>query len=340
MTVSNAHLSFGSEFADHMILAEYQDDVGWGKFRIEPYTPFSLDPASAVFHYGQSIFEGLKAYRGADGRVYIFRPQKYLERLNASARRMHMPALDRVEALSALTELVRREQDAVPSGDGTALYLRPAMIASEPFLGVRPARRYIFFVIASPAGPYYDDERPLRIRVEDKYVRAVQGGVGAAKTAANYAGSLLAAEEACRDGFDQVLWLDGMRREYLEEVGTMNVMLRLGGEVVTPPLGGTILPGVIRASVLTLLSDWGIPATERAISINEVVAASGAGSLREAWGTGTAAGIVPIGELAYKGQHLVVNGGSTGELSERLRIALADIQYGRAADMHNWMLAV
>jgi branched-chain amino acid aminotransferase len=251
-----------------------------------------------------------------------------------------MPALELNEALPALTELVRRERDSVPAGDGMALYLRPAMIASEPFLGVRPAKRYTFFAIASPAGPYYDDEQPLRIRVEDRYTRAAQGGIGAAKTGANYAASLLATEKAHRDGFDQVLWLDGMRREYLEEAGTMNIMLRLGDEVVTPPLGGTILPGVMRDSVLRLLRDWGIPASERAVSVNEVVDASNAGTLREAWGTGTASGIVPIGELAYRSQSLVINGGVAGELSDRLKTALADIQYGRTPDRHKWTVLV
>ena len=253
---------------------------------------------------------------------------------------MCMPALDPTECFSALIDFVRREQDAVPAGDGTSFYLRPAMIASEPFLGVRPAKRYLFFVIASPAGSYYDEERPLRIRVEDRYIRAAQGGLGAAKTGANYAASLLASEEAHRDGFDQVVWLDAARSEYLEEMGTMNIMLRLGGEVVTPPLGGTILPGVIRDSVLRLLSDWGIPVTERAISVDEVVAAAGSGTLQEAWGTGTAAGIVPIGELEYRNQRLVINGGAAGELSGRLKTALADIQYGRAPDRHTWTVAV
>jgi branched-chain amino acid aminotransferase len=251
-----------------------------------------------------------------------------------------MPALNPTECFSALIDFVRREQEAVPAGDGKSLYLRPAMIASEPFLGVRPAKRYLFFVIASPAGSYYGDERPLRIRVEDRYIRAALGGLGAAKTGANYAASLLAAEEARRDGFDQVVWLDAARSENLEEVGTMNIMLRVNGEVVTPPLGGTILPGVIRDSVLTLLHDWGLPVRERALSIDEVVAASVNGTLREAWGTGTAAGIVPIGELEYKSQRLVINGGVAGELSGRLQIALADIQYGRAPDGHEWTVAV
>jgi branched-chain amino acid aminotransferase len=335
----NASLSFGTTFTDHMLLAEYEDGVGWSIFRIEAYAPFSLDPATAVFHYGQAIFDGLKAYRGNDGRVRLFRPRDYIQRLNASAQRLCMPTLDPAAALSALIEYVRSEQDAVAAGVGRSLYLRPAMIASEPFLGVRPAKRYLFFVIASPAGSYYDDERPLRIRVEDQYARAAQGGVGAAKTGANYAASLLAAEEAHRNGFDQVLWLDGTR-EYLEETGTMNVMLRLDDEVVTPPLCGTILPGVTRDSVLRLLADWGIPATERPVSIEEVVRASNDGTLREAWGTGTASGIVPIAELAYQTKNLVIGAGTSGELCGRLKIALADIQYGRTPDSHKWTLAV
>jgi branched-chain amino acid aminotransferase len=331
-----ASLSFGTVFTENMLLAEYKDGVGWSTFRVQPYAPFSLDPATAVFHYGQAVFDGLKAYRGNDGQIRLFRPSTYIERLNASARRMCMPVLDLKQAIRALIELVRSVQNSVPAGDGMSLYLRPAMIASEPFLGVRPAKRYLFFVIASPSGPYYEDEKALRIRVENRYARAVRGGVGAAKTGANYAASLLAAEEAYQDGFDQVLWLDGTRHEYLEEAGTMNIMLRLGSEVVTPPLGGTILPGVMRNSALRLLRDWGITAIERAISVNEVVAASGEGTLREAWGTGTASGIVPIGELAYRSQNLVINGGTAGELAERLKTALADIQYGRTPDRHKW----
>jgi branched-chain amino acid aminotransferase len=333
------HLSFGTIFTDHMLRAEYEEGRGWLNYRIEPYGPLSFDPAAAVLHYGQSVFDGLKAFRSDDGRVRLFRPEKHIERLSASARRLCMPALDSA-ALSWLVEFVRTEQDSVPSTPGTSLYVRPTIVATEAFLGVRPARSYSFFVIASPVGAYYSGDMPLKTRIEDKYVRAAPGGLGAAKTGANYVASLLAAEEAQAAGFDQVLWLDGLERRYLEEVGTMNVMLRTGDEVLTPPSGDTILAGVIRDSALTLLRESGVPVSERPIAVNEIIAGARNGTLQEAWGTGTAAGISPISELGYKDERYLINEARPGDLSERLVSTLAGIQYARVRDTHGWTVLV
>ncbi len=333
-------LGFGTIFTDHMFVADFQEEKGWYDPRVEPYGPIPLDPAAAVLHYAQAIFDGLKAFRGTDGTVRLFRPQKHIERMNNSARRMCIPPLDPEFALQSLVTLVGLEQAWVPSSVGTALYVRPVIIASEPFLGVRPAKSYIYYVILSPVGAYYaEGMNPVKIRVEDQHVRAIPG-VGAAKTGGNYAASLYAAEEAHQAGFTQVLWLDARERKYVDEVGTMNIMFRIGDEVVTPPLAGTILPGVTRDSALTLLREWGLKATERQIAIDEVIAAARAGSLREAWGTGTAAVISPVGELSYKGERSVINGGTIGELTQRLYQAIVDIQYARVPDTHGWTVAV
>jgi branched-chain amino acid aminotransferase len=335
-------LGFGTVFTDHMFVADFQEEKGWYDPRIEPYGPISLDPAAAVLHYAQGIFDGLKAFRGKDGRVRLFRPQKHVERMNGSARRLCIPGLDPELGLRSLVELVRLEQDWVPSSVGTALYIRPTVIASEPFLGVRPAKRYLYFVILSPVGAYYKEGmNPVKIRVEDKYVRAAEGGTGGAKTGGNYAASLLAAEEAHAAGFTQVLWLDGAQRKYVDEVGTMNIMMRIGDEVLTPPLTtSTILPGVTRDSVLTLLREWGVPVAERPIAIDEVIQAAHRGTLREVWGTGTAAVISPVGELAYKTERLVIGGGKTGELTQKLYDAIVDIQYARVPDTRGWTVAI
>jgi len=334
-------LGFGTVFTDHMFLADFQEEKGWYDPRIEPYGPLTLDPATAVLHYAQAIFEGLKAFRGLDGRVRLFRPDKHIERLNNSARRMCIPPLDSDLALRSIMELVGLERDWVPSSLGTSLYVRPTIIATEPFLGVRPAKSYIYYVILSPVGAYYPEGmNPVKILVIEEYIRAAEGGVGAAKTGGNYAASLLPAEEAHHAGFTQVLYLDAVHRRYVEEVGTMNIMFRFDGEVVTPPLAGTILAGVTRDSALSLLREWGIRVSERPIAIDEVVAAARSGALREAWGTGTAAVISPVGELAYKGERIVINAGRIGELTERLYRAIVDIQYGRVADTRGWTLEV
>ncbi len=337
----DADLGFGQLFTDHMFLADFQEEKGWYDPRVEPYGPLSLDPAAAVLHYAQAVFDGLKAFRGADGKVRLFRPQKHVERMNHSARRMCIPPLDPELALSSITTLVRLDREWVPRTVGTSLYVRPTILATEPFLGVRPAKIYLYYVILSPVGAYYPEGMaPVKILTVDRYVRAVEGGVGGAKTAGNYAASLYASEEAKHQGYTQVLWLDGVHRKYLDEVGTMNIMLRIGDEVVTPPLTGTILPGVTRDSVLHLLRRWGIPVSERQISIDDVVHAHSRGALREVWGTGTAAVISPVGELAYRDLRMVINNGRIGSLTQRLYDAIVGIQYGQAPDLDGWTVEV
>lgn len=335
-------LRFGTVFTDYMAIMQYEEGSGWSDPRIIPYGPLSLDPAAAVLHYAQAIFDGAKAFQGQDGVVRLFRPRKHLERMLHSAERLCIPAFDAERVLDALLTLVDLERAWVPGAPGTALYIRPVIIATEPFLGVRPAKSYLFYIILSPVGSYYaEGMAPLRILVSDRYVRAVEGGVGAAKAAGNYAASLLAAEEAHRAGYAQVLWLDGVHRRFLDEVGTMNIMVRIGDEVITPPLTtGTILPGVTRDSVLALLQDWGVTVSERPISIDEVQEAARNGTLREVWGTGTAAVIAPVGELGYKDEAIVVNERRIGDLTQRLYDAITGIQYAHLPDTHQWMHAV
>src|SRR5216117_825189 len=337
----DSELTFGTVFTDHVFVMDFQEEKGWYDPRIEPYGPLSLDPAAAVLHYAQAVFDGLKAFRGRDGRVRLFRPQKHLERLNHSARRLCIPPLDPEQALRALVELVGLERDWVPSTLGTSLYVRPTIIANEAFLGVRSAKSYIYYVVLSPVGAYYPEGmNPTKIKVIDNYVRAVAGGLGEAKTSANYAASLYASEEAKHEGFTQVLWLDGRERKYIDEVGTMNIMLKIDGEIITPPAGGTILAGVTRDSALALMREWSLRVSERQIAIDEVAAAARRGTLEEVWGTGTAAVISPVGELAYKGERIVVNGGKIGALTKKLYDAIVGIQYGTAPDTHGWTVVV
>jgi len=335
-------LRFGQVFTDHMFLMEYDEGRGWHDGRIVPYAPFTLDPACCVLHYAQAIFDGLKAFRGADDVVRLFRVDRHSERLNRSAAALCIPPLDPKLVADSIRALVAVDEDWVPSLAGTSLYVRPTVIATENFLGVHPAKSYLYFVILSPVGAYYQEGlNPVKIMVTDKYVRAVKGGLGSAKTAANYAASIAAAEDAHAQGFTQVLYLDATERKYLEEVGTMNIMLKIGDEVITPPLAnGTILDGVTRNSVIQLLRDWGITVTERMISIDEVLAAQEAGTLEEMWGTGTAAVIAPVGELGFRdGRHTIRNGG-IGPLTQKLYDAVTGIQYGREADAHGWVEAV
>jgi branched-chain amino acid aminotransferase len=334
-------LAFGTDFTDHMFLADFQEEKGWYDPRIEPYGPLSLDPATAVLHYGQGLFEGLKAFRGKDGKIRLFRPDKHAARINRTAEKLCIPALDADMVMQSWTTLVDVDRDWVPSAVGTSLYIRPTVIASEPFLGVRPAKAYLYYVILSPVGAYYPEGMaPVKIKVIDDYVRAVVGGLGEAKTMANYAASLHAAEDAKHEGFTQVLWLDGVHRKYIEEVGTMNIMMKIGDEIITPPLAGTILAGVTRDSVLALTRAWGLRVSERPISIDEVVDAAHSGTLQEVWGTGTAAVISPVGELAYKGERIVVAGGGIGPLTQKLYDTIVGIQYGTAPDPHGWTVVV
>ena len=334
-------LACGTDFTDHMFLVDFEDEKGWYDPRIEPYGPLTLDPATAVLHYGQGLFEGLKAFRGKDGKIRLFRPDKHVARLNRTAEKMCIPTLDPDLVLKSFTTLVDLDRDWVPSTVGTSLYVRPTIIASEAFLGVRPAKKYLYFVILSPVGAYYPEGMaPVKIKVIDNYVRAVVGGLGEAKTSANYAASLHAAEDAKHEGFTQVLWLDGVHRKYIEEVGTMNIMLKIGDEIITPPLAGTILAGVTRDSVLALTREWGLRVSERPITIDEVVEAARKGTLQEVWGTGTAAVISPVGELSYKGERIVVNGGGIGPLTQKLYDTIVGIQYGTAPDPHGWTVVV
>ena len=337
----DSELGFGQIFTDHMFVADFQEEKGWYDPRVEPYGPLSLDPAAAVLHYAQAVFDGLKAFCGVDGKIRLFRPQKHVERMISSARQLCIPPLDPELALASITTLVSLERAWVPRTVGTSLYIRPTIIASEPFLGVRPAKSYIYYVILSPVGAYYPEGMaPVRIRVEEKYVRAVEGGVGGAKTGVNYAASLYASEEAKHQGYTQVLWLDGVHRKYIDEVGTMNIMVKIGDEIVTPPLAGTILPGVTRDSALTLMRHWGLRVSERPISIDEVVDAHRSGALQEVWGTGTAAVISPVGELACTGEKMVINQGRIGPLTQRLYDAIVGIQYGQAPDPNGWTVEV
>lgn len=334
-------LGFGRIFSDHMFLMEFTEGTGWHDARIVPYGALAIDPAAMVLHYGQEVFEGLKAYRGGGGQICLFRPAMNFERMNRSAERLCMPRIPVDDAIAAVEALLGVDRDWIPAARGTSLYIRPTMIATEPGLGVRPAAQYLFFIITGPVGNYYARGfEPVRILVEEKYVRAARGGLGEAKTAANYAASLRAAVAAKEKGFDQVLWLDASGRGEIEEVGTMNIFFVIGDTVVTPPLAGSILPGVTRDSVLRLLRDWGMDVAERPIGVNELSRAAADGSLREVFGTGTAAVISPVGELCFRGETCSINGGRAGELSGRLFAEITGIQYGEREDRHGWVRAV
>ncbi len=336
-----SNLGFGQHFTDHMFLMKWSKEKGWHDAEITPFQDFTVSPAAMVFHYGQAIFEGLKAYRGKDEQILLFRPKDNLERMNDSAVRMCMPRLAADKVLRALRALLYLDRDWVPSAPGASLYIRPTMVAMEPALGVRPADLYYFYIILCPVGAYYPEGfNPTKISVADKYVRAVAGGVGEAKTAGNYAASLFASQEAKKSGCTQVLWLDACEHKYLEEVGTSNIFLRINDELITPPLEGSILHGITRDSVVQLASDWGIKVTQKRISIDEVIGAIKDGSLQEIFASGTAAVISPVGELYYQGENYSVNNGQVGELAEKLFDTLQKIQFGWSEDIHGWTLRV
>lgn len=330
-------LGFGKIFTDHMFVVEYDRGKGWHSPRVEPRHPFTLDPAAMVLHYGQEIFEGLKAYHGKDDKVRLFRHRENLKRLNRSCDRMMIPAIDPDVWSAGIKELVRVDQAWIPTTHGCSLYLRPTIIATDPFLGVRPSDTYLGYVIAGPVGAYYPEGfNPVGIWVSDEYVRAVRGGVGDAKTGGNYAASLKAQMAAKEAGYSQVLWLDALERRYVEEVGTMNIFFQIDGTVITSPLTGSILPGVTRYSVIDLLRHWGVPVEERRLSIDEVMEAGKKGTLEDVFGSGTAAIITPVKEIAYKGETLLVGDGATGPTAQRLYDALLAIQYGEGDDPHGW----
>jgi branched-chain amino acid aminotransferase len=337
----DATLSFGKVFTDHMFLMDYEEGRGWHDPRVVPYAPLSMDPATSVLHYGQAVFDGLKAFRGADGTIRLFRAERHAKRLNKSCAALCIPEMDADLVRRSFEAIVAADHEWVPSAPGTSLYIRPTVIATEVMLGVHPAHRYTYFIICSPVGSYYKEGvKPVRILATDTHVRAVQGGLGEAKTAANYAASLSAQQEAERAGYTQVLWLDGVERKWIDEVGTMNIMMKIGDEVITPPLAGTILDGVTRNSILQLLRDWGMKVSERRISIDEVMQAGRDGTLKEMWGTGTAAVVSPVGELGYKGETIIIGGGQTGAVTQKLYDAIVAIQYGRAPDSHGWTSVV
>lgn len=330
-------LGFGKIFTDYMFVMDYSADKGWHDARIVPYGPLALNPASSVLHYGTEIFEGLKAYRTSDGEIRLFRPWENIRRMNNSAERLCLPEVDEEFVLSAFDRLVTLEKDWVPHEEGTSLYLRPFMYGNDPHLGVHAVHDATFVIICSPVGAYYAEGiNPVKIIIEDKDVRAVRGGTGYAKCGGNYAASLRAGKKAEEKGYTQVLWLDGVERKYIEEVGSMNVMFKIDGTIVTPALLGSVLPGITRKSCIELLKSWGYKVEERQLSVDELVAAIKDGKLEEAWGTGTAAVVSPIGTLCYENVEYTVNGSKIGEITQRLYDELTGIQWGRQPDPFSW----
>ncbi|MFD1706595.1 branched-chain amino acid aminotransferase [Siminovitchia sediminis] len=338
---SFSDLKFGKTYTDHMFIMDYSREKGWYDPRIVPYQPITLDPAATIFHYGQTIFEGLKAYKNENEEVFLFRPEENFKRLNRSSVRLCIPEVDEDLALEALVKLVSIDRDWVPDVKGTSLYIRPFTISTEPNLDVTPSQKYRFMIIMSPVGAFYKEGmNPVKIAVESEYVRAVRGGTGNAKTAGNYAAAMLVQEKASAAGYSQVLWLDGKENKYIEEVGSMNVFFKINGEVVTPELSGSILEGITRKSVIELLKHWGVPVSERRISMEEVYEAHQNGQLEEAFGTGTAAVISPIGELFWNGEIISINDNKTGELSLKIYNTLTGIQIGKEDDPFGWRVKV
>ena len=332
-------LGFGKIFTDHMFMMDYSKETGWTNARIVPFENLSIHPASTVLHYGSEIFEGLKAYRRADGKVQLFRPIENIRRMNRSAERLCLPEIPEEDALEALLKFVEVEQDWTPYSEGTSLYLRPFLFGNDESLGVHAVSNATFIIIASPVGSYYAEGiNPVKIMIEDEDVRAVRGGTGYAKCGGNYAASNRAGERAAQQGYSQVLWLDGVERKYIEEVGAMNVMFKIDGEIVTPMLSGSILPGITRMSCLEVLRKEGYKVSERLLSIDELEEAMENGKLEEAWGCGTAAVISPIGELCYKGKKYAVNNGEIGETTQHLYDTLTGIQWGKIEDQYGWIV--
>ena len=334
-------LGFGKIFTDHMFIMDYNKQEGWHNGRIVPFGPIPTHPASTVLHYGAEIFEGMKAYRAVDGSIRMFRPMENVKRLNRSAERLCLPTLDEEGCLDILNTIVELEKDWVPHSEGTSLYLRPFMYGNDPHLGVHAVNNATFVVICSPVGAYYAEGiKPVKIAIESEDVRAVRGGTGYAKCGGNYAASLRAGQRAEENGYTQVLWLDGVERKYIEEVGAMNVMFKINGKIVTPMLSGSILPGITRKSCIELLKSWGYDVEERLFSVDELFEAAKNGTLEEAWGTGTAAVVSPIGQLFYKGKAYVVSNNEIGETTQKLYDNLTGIQWGKVKDENGWSYVV
>ena len=333
------NLGFGKIFTDHMFVMNYEEGKGWFDPRIVPFENISLSPAAMVYHYGQEMFEGLKAYKGDDGKVRLFRPEMNAKRANESNKRLCIPEIPVEDFVQAVSELVKVEQDWIPTAPGTSLYIRPFVIATDEFLGVAPSKTYLFMIIVSPSGAYYASGlAPVGIWIEDEYVRAVKGGIGFAKTGGNYAASLAAQVKAHDDGYSQVLWLDGVERKYIEEVGAMNIFFKINGKIVTPMLNGSILPGVTRNSVINLCKHWGMEVEERKISVDELLEAQKNGTLEEVFGTGTAAVISPVGKLRYMDDVMVIGDGNIGPVSQKLYDTVTGIQWGKLADELGWVV--
>jgi len=331
-------LGFGTYFSNHMFILDFKLNRGWHAPRIVPYSSLTLNPAAVVLHYGQEVFEGHKAYCHPGGKIALFRARDNLKRMQRSCERLCIPEFPEELVYVGMKKLIQADKDWVPSTHGTSLYVRPTIIATEAFLGVRPAHEYIFYIITSPVGAYYPEGfNPVRILVEENYVRAAPGGVGQAKTSSNYAASLKAQVEAHEKGYTQVLWLDAVERKYVEEVGTMNICFKFTDELVTPPLTGTILPGITRDSILTLCRDMGIQVNERLVSIDEIIDRAKSGELEEAFGMGTAAVISPVASFGYKAEEVTISDGRAGKLSQILFDKLTGLQYGLSPDPYGWL---
>lgn len=334
-------LGFGKYFTDYMFTMDWTKEKGWHNATIEPYGPIQLDPATMVLHYAQETFEGLKAYKTKEGKILLFRPEMNAKRFANSNRRLCMELLPEEMFVDAIATLVSYEKDWIPTAEGTSLYIRPFMFATESAVGVHPSNAYKFMILLSPVGAYYPEGvNPVKIYVEDEYVRAAKGGTGFTKCGGNYAASIAAQVKAEKLGYTQVLWLDGVERKYVEEVGTMNAMFIIDYKIVTAPCDGTVLPGVTRDSVIQLLKSWGYVVEERHLSIEELMEAGRNGSLQEAFGTGTAAVISPIGKLNYKGESITINDFQTGEITQRLYDTLTGIQWGQLEDTFHWTYEV
>ena len=334
-------LGFGHIFTDHMFIMNYDIGEGWHDARIVPYGDISLSPAAMCLHYGQEIFEGLKAYRTAEGKIQLFRPDENFKRMNVSNERLVITKINEQDAMEALMALLNVEKDWVPYSEGASLYIRPFIIATDPYVGVRPADHYMFMIILSPSGAYYSTGlNPVKIYVESNYVRAVRGGTGFAKTAANYAISLAGQDEAHKQDYEQVLWLDGVERKYVEEVGSMNIFFVIDGEIITPALTGSVLSGITRKSAIEICRSKGYTVTERKITIQEVAEAYDAGKLDEVFGTGTAAVISPVGHLKWEDKIMEINDNKIGQISQMLYDTMTGIQWGKIPDEFGWIVEV
>ena len=339
--IPTENLGFGKIFTDHMFIADYSRSEGWHNARIVPFGNLNMHPAATVFHYGAEIFEGLKAYRRADGKVQLFRPIENVRRMNNSAERLRLPQMAEEDMLQAITELVRVEEKWVPHKEGESLYIRPFLFGNDEHLGVHSIVNATFVIICSPSGSYYAEGiNPVKIMIEEDDVRAVRGGTGFAKCGGNYAAANRAGEKAEQLGYTQVLWLDGVERKYIEEVGAMNVMFKIDGEIVTPALTGSILPGITRKSCVEVLKNAGYKVSERLLSIDELTEAMENGKLEEAWGCGTAAVVSPIGQLFYKGKTYTINNNEIGEVTQKLYDKLTGIQWGKVKDEFGWTVEI